>query len=229
MLTIDHISLGTKNLYEGTVRLCDETGLGQYEGGWFPGLGIANRIVALGPDQYIEVESVIDAYSPEHNPVDKWFYDQIRNGDVYIGWCLRVDTRDELETIAARLGSEIFETGLRRKPDGSMSAPARPPDTVYCWQRGLPNVFLIPDMDAHPARQPRDHETVSPQGVTWMEVGGTEQDMRQWLGDGVDQLPLKYNGDRPGLYAVAVGTPSGEIVIRRPAVTPLPADAATTG
>ena len=52
-----------------------------------------------------------------------------------------------------------------------------------------------------------------------MEVGGTEDAMRRWLGDDVDHLPLKYNGDRPGLHAVAVDSPAGEIVIRRPAVT----------
>ncbi|MBL1119617.1 VOC family protein [Streptomyces sp. 110] len=219
MLTIDHISLGTQNLYEGTERLCRETGLGQYEGGWFPGLGIANRIVPLGPDQYIEVESVIDAYSPQRNPVDKWFYDQIADGDVYIGWCLRVDTREELEAVAARRGTEIFETGIRKRTDGTMTAPAHTPDTVYCWQRGLPNVFHVPDMATHAARQPCEQPT-APRGITWMEVGGKEEDMVHWVGDEARNLPLAYNGERPGLYAVAIGTPQGEIVIRRPAVTP---------
>ncbi|MGW4587697.1 VOC family protein [Amycolatopsis thermoflava] len=218
MLTIDHISLGTRNLYEGTERLCRETGLGQYEGGWFPGLGIANRIVPLGPDQYIEVESVIDAYSPEHNASDRWFYEQIRGGDVYLGWCLRVDTRAELEAVAARLGTGIIETGLRQRPDGSLSAPARTPDTVSCWSRGLPNVFHLPDLSVHPAAQPCP-SAVTPRGIAWMEVGGTREDMVAWLGPEAAGLPLRYNGDRPGLYAVAVTTADGEIVIRRTAIT----------
>jgi hypothetical protein len=218
MLAIDHISLGTRNLYEGTERLCRETGLGQYEGGWFPGLGIANRIVPLGLDQYIEVESVIDAYSPQHSLTDRWFYDQISSGDVYIGWCLRVDTLEELEDHAERMGTEIIQTGLRQRPDGSLSAPARTPDTVYCWQRGLPNIFHIADMSTHPARQPCE-QPAAPQGIAWMEVGGTQQDMIGWLGEEAKNLPLTYNGERPGLYAVAINAPDGEIVIRRTAVT----------
>ncbi|MFJ8027631.1 hypothetical protein [Streptomyces sp. NPDC096311] len=52
-----------------------------------------------------------------------------------------------------------------------------------------------------------------------MEVGGTKKDMRSWLGDGACDLPLRYNGERPGVYAVAVATDQGEAVIRRTAVT----------
>ncbi|MEU5642625.1 VOC family protein [Streptomyces milbemycinicus] len=219
MLTIDHISLGSRNIYAGTEQLCTETGFGQYEGGWFPHLGIANRIVPLGPDQYIEVESVIDAYSPHTNPSARWFYDQIEGGDVFIGWCLRVDTRDELQKLAEHFGTDIIDKPLRKRTDGVQRNAIRVPETIPCWQRGVPNVFLIEDLSEHPGAQPREGQRNTPQGITWMEVGGTEADMRAWLGDGAADLPLKYNGGRPGLYAVAVATDEGEVVIRRTAVT----------
>ncbi|MES4902001.1 MULTISPECIES: VOC family protein [unclassified Streptomyces] len=219
MLTIDHISLGSRNIYAGTEQLCAETGFGQYEGGWFPHLGIANRIVPLGPDQYIEVESVIDAYAPRTNPSARWFYDQIEGGDVFIGWCLRVDTRDELQKLAEHFGTDIIDTPLRKRTDGVQRNAIRVPETIPCWQRGVPNVFLIEDLSEHPGAQPRDGQRDTPQGITWMEVGGTEADMRAWLGDGAADLPLRYNGGRPGLYAVAVATDEGEVVIRRTAVT----------
>jgi hypothetical protein len=49
-LHIDHVCSGTRNIYEGTQRLRDETGFGNYDGGWFPASGLANRIVPLGGD-----------------------------------------------------------------------------------------------------------------------------------------------------------------------------------
>lgn len=137
-----------------------------------------------------------------------WFYDQPADGDVYIGWCLRVDTREEPEAVGARRGTEILGTGIRKRTDGTMTSPSRTPDTVYCWQRGLPNVFHVPDMATHAARRPCE-QPAAPRGITWTEVGGTQQDMVHWLGDEAKNLPLNYNGERPGLYAVAIDTPRG--------------------
>ncbi|WP_051573149.1 MFS transporter [Streptomyces sp. PRh5] len=90
----------------------------------------------------------------------------------------------------------------------TVSPPARTPDTVYCWQRGLPNVFHVPDMATHAAHQPCEQPT-APRGITWMEVGGEEEDMVHWVDDEARNLPLTYNGERPGLYAVAIDTPRG--------------------
>jgi len=220
MLHIDHISLGAQNVYEGTHRLCEETGFGQYEGGWFPHAGIANRIVPLGNDQYIEVEGVVHPHVLDSNPVARWFYDECVDGDVFIGWCLRVDTREELEAISRRLDTEIVDFGLRVRKDGSVTAPARVPETVWCWQRGIPNVFHFTGMSDHPARQPCDPAgTVTATGIAWMEVGGTAQDLRDYLGEEIDALPLRFNGGRPGLYAMGVSTSGGEVEIRRTAVS----------
>lgn len=220
MLHIDHISLGAQNVYEGAHRLCEETGFGQYEGGWFPHAGIANRIVPLGNDQYIEVEGVVHPHVLDSNPIARWFYDECVAGDVFLGWCLRVDTRRELEEISRRLDTEIVDFGLRVRKDGKITAPARVPESVWCWQRGIPNVFHFEDMDEHAARQPCDPPgRVTPTGIAWMEVGGTAQDLRDYLGEEVDALPLRFNGDRPGLYAMGVNTPDGEVEIRRTAVS----------
>jgi hypothetical protein len=49
--------------------------------------------------------------------------------------------------------------------------------------------------------------------------GGTAQDLRDYLGEEIDALPLRFNGDRPGLYAMGVSTSDGEVEIRRTAVS----------
>ncbi|MFF3906428.1 VOC family protein [Streptomyces sp. NPDC001848] len=151
MLSIDHISLGCRSICEGTERLCDETGSGQYEGGCFPHLGIANRIVPLGPDQYIEVESVIDAYSPQTNPSARWFYDQIERGDVYIGL---VPGR-RLARRTDQAGTALRHRHRRQAPaqaDGRCAAQ-RVHETIPCRQQGLPIVFLAEEGHAVRARR----------------------------------------------------------------------------
>lgn len=214
MLHIDHIALGVQNLYEGAERLRSETGFGDEEGGWFPGIGVANRIMPLGADQYLEVESVIDAFSGPRMAAGRWFLDQLALGDVFLGWCARADTRAEIDAVASAHGCAVAESGGRVRLDGTRSSSNHAPPTLTAWQRGLPNVFCWPDMSEHPGRV-EVRSQVETRGVAWLEVGGTEADMRAWLGDGVRGLPLRYNGRAHGLYAVAVGTEHGEQVIRR--------------
>jgi hypothetical protein len=55
-----------------------------------------------------------------------------------------------------------------------------------------------------------------------VEVGGTAQQMADWLGgmQYVDMLPLKFNGKSLGVWAVSVGAEGhDDIVIRRPAAS----------
>lgn len=219
MLRIDHVALGVQNLFEGAERLRAETGFGDVEGGWFPAIGAANRIVPLGPRQYLEVESVVDAFAAERTAGGRWFRDQLRVGDVFLGWCAGVDDREELESYAEWFGVPIDETATRVAADGSVRGSPRVPSAPTAWRRGLPNVFCM-DPDTHPATSEVRH-TRAPAGIAWMEVGGAERDMRAWLGSGVDELPLRFNHRPHGVYAVAVRTPAderghcGELVIRR--------------
>jgi hypothetical protein len=220
MIQIDHICIGVKNVYEGSQRLRDETGLGNYEGGWFRELGLANRIVPLGDDTYIEVEGVIDIFKiEERNKAAVWFRDKVAAGDVFIGWCARATTRAEIEAIAKRLGEDIIEGRLRTRPDGSSPVSIRVPETTKCWDVGLPNFFYRPDLSRHPSRLPIEPGSgVKPYGIAWMELGGSAEAMSDWLGIPASSLPLRFNGRAPGLYALAVKTERGEVIIRLPAI-----------
>lgn len=220
MVEIDHICLGVRNIYEGAQRLRDQTGLGNYEGGWFPARGLANRIVPLGDDTYIEVEGVVDVFEVEEgNPVATWFRDMTRHGDVFIGWCARVTSYAELEAVAKRLKTDIVRTQVRKRPDGRHPTSRLVPPTMDCWKRGIPNFFCIEDFTVHPARQPITGPGVLPKGINWMELGGREEEMSDWLGVRAGTLKLRFIDRTPGLYAVSIETEAGEKVIRLPAVT----------
>lgn len=220
MIHIDHVCLGTQNVHEGSYRLTQETGLGCYDGGFFPGMGLSNRIFPTGGDTYIEVEGVSDAYVlAKGNPICKFFYDKCRDGDVFIGWCARVDSRDELDRLAKRLDAEVVEGGLRRRPDGSMGISARAPETMLCWEAGLPNFFHIADMAGHPGRGRAEYGTKAAQSIAWLEVGGTEEEMSDHLGMKAGDLGLRFNGQKHGLYAMGISTDRGEVVIRRPVLS----------
>jgi hypothetical protein len=219
MIHVDHVCLGVRNVYEGSVRLAAETGLGHYEGGFFKTYGLANRIFPTGSDTYIEVEGVIDVGEFERgNDVARYFHDATANGDVYIGWCARADSREELEALGRRLGTPIIEGGLRTRPNGFTGNAVRTPDTIYCWQAGLPNVFLVQDMAQHPARQPTFHGTRTAVALNYLELGGSADEMAAWLGQDVSAMPLRFNGGAHGVHAVSVKTDQGDVVIRRDVV-----------
>lgn len=216
MLHIDHVCIASQNLYEAAARLRRETGLASYDGGWFAA-GMAVRIVPLGNHQYLEVESVIDARRAAGQPIAEHFLKNTASGaDCMIGWCLRVDTLEELQAIAARIGTTLPEipVGARLLPDGTTIQVFGTPNSIDVWPTGRPNFLYWPQTTLHPGHGRAEH-WVQPTRIAWMELGGEEGELRAWIGDGVDDLPLRFVGGTPGIKAVAVATVNGEIVIRR--------------
>jgi hypothetical protein len=265
MIHIDHICIASQNLYESTFRISQETGLGNYDGGFFPGVGAANKIIPLGGDSYIEVESIVNPYALTHLPSQEgvvsrmvdWFYKSVAKGDVFMGWCLRADSLSELRQVADYHKTEIRgldhgeiegrndgrqrvsgtmvgsaqasfageawpkEFPGRQRMNGTTVRAAQAPVASDAWPKGFPNTYVFADMSAHPSRIPVEPGSgrVTPKGIEWLEVGGTDEQMRNWLGTVPHaSFPLRFNGKRPGLYAVAVSTDGGEVVIRRPSV-----------
>ena len=219
-IRLDHFSMNVHNHYEAAERLRAETGFGFYDGGTL-GPTSANKIVPLGGPgmNYIEIVGTADPYkwaeNHEAHP-DEYMYNLVKSGDHFGGMCLRVDSQKELEDLAKLRGWTPPHAGGRMRPSGIflpwMSTPSPSP-----WSKGLPNVYFWPDMTTHPSGQPIEPapHMVRPLGVTWVEVGGTEAEMKEWLGVPLDAIPFKYNGKGHGLYAIGVKTKNGEVVIRR--------------
>ncbi|MFC9435719.1 VOC family protein [Nocardia sp. NPDC057030] len=217
MLHLDHFALGVSDLDDGVRRLAEQTGFGNYAGGVFPGGGVRNWIFPLGADTYLEVESAVEAAT---DPASSWFRRATSDGaDHWMFWCLRADTRDDLEQVARRLGSEVQVVPGRTEPDGTQRVVTSTPVGQVvrrARQQGLPNWYYRDDPDKNPARRAVVGDRIAA-GVAWLEVAGDPDLFRSHIGtETFDHLPLRFVPGEPGLHAVAVRTGDGEeIVIRR--------------
>jgi len=219
VIHIDHVSIAARNLYEASFRLRAETRLGFCDGGWIES-GLASKIFPLRSGAYLQVEGIVDVASVEDpaNSGIRRFYDAVAAGEHFRGLALRVDSMTELEEIAKRRGSRVYmnpDTG-RIRPDGTRVIAAQTPSIGESWSKGMPNWFYFPEMDSHPSGQRvvAVPDLVMPDGIAWIEMGGTESEMTEWLGKPASSLPFRFNRGVPGVHAVAVKTDNGEIVIR---------------
>jgi len=222
MIHIDHIAIGCADLYEASDRMRKETGLGFYDGGWFPAFGIANKIFPLGGQTYIEIESIVNPgkIKPGANAATDYFLKATSAGeDTFTGLCLGVDSMEELEELTKRFKSTIPDTKntVRVRSSGPQFTDYQTP-AEFTWGKGLPNFYYFTDLTLHPSGQPVDPYPglVRPMGISWIEMGGTEKEMSDWLGIPASSLPFRFNGKTKGVYAVAVKTEDGpEVVIRK--------------
>jgi len=222
MIHIDHIAIACTDLYEASDRMRKETGLGFYDGGWFPPAGIANKIFPLGGQTYMEIESIVNPSKMKAGtPMSDYFIKASSAGeDTFSGLCLGVDSMEELEELAKRHKTEIPDPhiGTRVRSSGPAFLAYQTPSAQLCWPHGLPNWYYFTDITLHPSGQPVDPypNLVRPAGISYIEMGGTEKEMTDWIGVPASTLPFKFNGKAKGVYAVAVKTEEGPpIVIRR--------------
>lgn len=227
MIHFDHICLAARNVYEATFRLSAETGLGNYDGGFFPKYGLGHKVVPLAQDIYIEVESVVDHMELRNgNPVAALYARQTEEGDRFLGWCLRADTMEEMERFAAHHGTTVDTKTLgadtaRQMMNGNRGLALQTPSALVAWPQGKPNLYYKPPGSAHPAAHPVEPGTGRREGrgLAWIEIGEARGELVAWLGDLVDPdsfpFEVRYNGMAPGLHAVGVKTSDGVIEIRR--------------
>lgn len=205
-MLLDHVILGTRDLDETAARLEQMHGLRFLPGGQHPG-GTVNRAAPLKPPQYFEllaVEEVSDAVTQE-------IVTLIDGGRTLLGWGVAVD---DIEAVATRLGCEV-EAGSITRADGSTGS----------WRIVASDDFSLPffiaydvpedDPDLRLRRwqeQVREAGNDDFGGFTFVEVGGDPDALRAWLGNA--NLPVRFVSGRPGLHAVGIAGPAGEIVIR---------------
>ena len=129
-----------------------------------------------------------------------------------VGWGIEVD---DIEAVAARLGRPV-EAGSIVNDDGSTGS----------WRFvEEPDDFSLPFFiayDADPgARRNRWQSRVEEAGnggfggFTFVEVGGDRGQVETLVG--TSALPIRFVEGRPGLRAVGIAGPDGEIVLRDPA------------
>jgi hypothetical protein len=221
---LDHLSISSPNLYYGAHRLRLESALSFYDGGHFLNGDHANRIFPLGANTYLELGGIVNAESvadPKNRP---WWYDTVQTvGECFTGLCFRVDTLEELQAIAAKKRYTIAPAPITRiRPNGFVLRAFSAPSAATTWPKGLPNWYWFEDFPMHPSGQPPSTgpNITRPDGIAWIEVGGSAREMDDWMGVPAGTFPFRFNGKLPGLYAIGVKTmKGGEIVIRRPSAT----------
>ncbi len=227
MLHMDHYDMIAQNFYEAAFKISQETGLGNFDGGWFPRMGVGTRMIPLGGDQFLEVAGFCDTEAFKQAggafPFDK----MLAHKQAFFLWSFRTDSLEELEELARVCGwgvdREILnEEGAQILMNGKRGAAiVETPIGFEAVQRGMPEVYYWPDMSQHDSRLPIEKGTGDgrkPQGVSWIEVGGTADQLESWFKGMLraKDYPIHFNGETPGIYAIAVATSKGEVVIRRP-------------
>lgn len=215
---INHVSMAVRNVYEAAHRLRAETGLGFYDGGWSR-TGLAARIFPLGGGAYLIMEGVVDPFALQADGAARRHLESVREGEVFRGFCLRAAGPADLAAAARRngLAPPPAPAPGRILPDGEALSTAGVPPIAEAWPRGLPNWNWFPQFNRHPSGRPTIAAPglKAPLGVAWIEVGGAQAAMHAWTGLAPGVLPLRFNGGPPGVYAVAVNTDQGEVVVRR--------------
>lgn len=233
MIALDHIAVWSGNLYQTTIELSRQTGIGVSDGGWFPGLGLGQKVISLGGMVYIEVESIVDHRRiADRDPMALELERQTNNGACFAGLCFRTDSTDELDAFA-RHREVAVSSEIRGGKESSILAQQRPagtgiphaPDFWNSWRIGKPNIYLTPTLASHPSLNPVQPGTgeVVGSGVTSIEIGGTREDLVAWLGDVVDPddlgVQIEYNGAAAGLYAITFESSIGAQTLRLSPIT----------
>lgn len=204
MLRLDHVVYAVRDLDDASVRFRTEFGLDSVAGGRHPGWGTANRIVPLGID-YIELIAVVDPAKAAESVIGRALRAALDAGD---GWFAVCAATDDLDAVAARLGARP-EPGERERPDGA----------VIRWRTVNPEArepwmpfFISWDVreDLHPGRTRAGHGVLA-ERLSWVEVGGDAERLREWLGG--EELAVRVTDGSPGVHRVAVATASGVLVI----------------
>ena len=207
MLRIDHVVYAVPDLDEAAVRFEADHGLHSIAGGVHPRWGTGNRVIPLGED-YVELIAVVDAAIAASTALGRAVGGAAAGRGRWFALCL---ADDDLDATAARLGLTA-EPGSRTLPDGRVVAwrgagiddPRRTPDLPFFIAWDVP-----PGL--HPGAGAASHP-VGANGIAWVEIGGDAARFEAWTGGAA--LPVRVVDAEPGVRAVGLLTPGGEVVIR---------------
>lgn len=134
MWKFDHLAVSCTTLAEGAEAVADALGVRLEPGGQHPTMGTHNRLLSLGPDDYLEVIAINPDAPPPGRP--RWFrLDGFQGKPRLTNWVARVDDLD-----AALAGAE---PGLGRVTDLARGD--------FRWRMAVPDDGCLPFDDAHPA------------------------------------------------------------------------------
>jgi hypothetical protein len=207
-LRIDHVVYAVRDLESAAARFDDTFGIGSTPGGVHPRWGTANRIISLGGDRYLELIAVVEPSVAANTVLGRAISERTVAGDRWFALCLRDDA---IEATAKRLDLRL-ERGSRTLPDGRVVAwrgagiddPRRTSDLPFF-------IEWTGEQDAHPGAGGVGHRSGA-DDIAWVQIAGDADRFAAWTGDA--SLPVRFVDGEPGVVAVGLSTPDGDLVIR---------------
>jgi hypothetical protein len=134
MAAFDHIAVSAETLEAGVAHVEEILGVSLEAGGKHPHMGTHNRVLSLGPSEYLEVIAIDpDATKPAH---PRWFaLDDFAGAPRLTNWIVRVDDLD---------------AALSGAPNGA----GKPTDLArgdFRWRFAVPKNGYLPYDNAFPA------------------------------------------------------------------------------
>jgi len=190
-------------------RRMEDLGLAVMEGGRHPGRGTANLIAAFGR-QYLELLAIVDETEARSSPQGRPVLAALSSrGPGLARWSVEPD---DIEATARRVGYPV-ERRRRDLPDGT-TVRWRSVAVDLAWSEPWRCAFMaFDDPDSHPARSRTAHPNAAT-GFARLEVEAPDiAAARAWLGGRVPAGVVVEAGGRPGVRALSMSCPGGEIRI----------------
>lgn len=202
-LRINNVIFAVRDLTETSERLIAEYGL-QSSAVPYPD-GITMHVIHVGGNQFLELMGTHDPTSEEARQLAE----HVESGDRVLQWEVRTD---DIEAVARRLDRQPIERTYR-SADGRLLDSWRTIRDDSGWRCEFPPFVQYDSPDRVELPEVVTTKTgLVLTGFAWIEVGGSQSDLRGWLGGA--ELPLRFVPGSPGSKAACIASSEGEIVIR---------------
>jgi hypothetical protein len=205
-MVIDHVAMVVPDAARTARELQETYGLGSERGEYLAIAGTRMHTVPLEPPAYLEFHTIEDRRVAAETTAGRTALACEAAGFGLFSWSVRVD---DLEAVSRRLGIEIFDYTIPHA-DG----------TLRGWRAitGAPHLPFFIDYPNNGDRLARWRavydrvgHTSEPGDFAELSLGGSESELREWLGP--HNLPLRFVDGRAGIQQAHISTARGVVVI----------------
>ena len=201
-LRINNVILAVRDLVASSEHLLSEYGLHSTPVP-YPS-GITMQVIDVGGGQFLELMGSHDENSNEARQLAQL----VEAGDLVLQWEVRTD---DIDAVAQRLKRTPIERTYHSS-DGQLLDAWRTIRDDSGWKCEFPP-FVQYDLPGRP--EPPELVTTETglalKGFAWIEVGGSESALSDWLGGA--ELPVRFIPGSSGPKAAAISSSEGDILL----------------
>jgi hypothetical protein len=205
-VVVDHVVMLVADADAAALDLRKQYGLGSEPGMYYERAGTRHFTVPLRPPQHLEFVTIENRDAAAETEIGRRVLACEAEGAGLFAWSVLVD---DLDAVSERLDIEIFDYTIPHG-DGTLrgwravSGPAH-----------LPFFIDYPDNGDRTGRlqsmYDRVGHTSAPGAFTSLTIGGSADELRDWLGP--NDLSLRLVGGKHGIREARIGTAGGEVVV----------------